>query len=179
MFILHVQISCHLQHISGINLKLFRSGLVPVSRPFIITIAYHQHCSKLVSSVVGLLPARGSEQGNVIGLVSVYMCTKIIVIERTRDLIYLKFGAKDFSPKIISPSSGKNSGDSAYPLLFCSFCLVSIPLPDRSNYLPLCHTHYFTPDQYFTSLCRQHPLPSCELETNTSKFTAATFYCRI
>ena len=23
------------------------------------------------------------------------------------------------------------------------------PLPDRPNYSPLCHTHYFTPDQYF------------------------------
>ena len=60
------------------------------------------------------LPARASEQGNVIGLVSVYIChQKKIVIERTRDLIYLKFVATDFSPKIISPSAGKNSGDSA------------------------------------------------------------------
>ena len=30
-------------------------------------------------------------------------------------------------------------------------------LPDCSNYLPFCHTHYFTPDQYFTSLCRLDP----------------------
>ena len=62
------------------------------------------------------LPARASEQGNVIGLVSVYIyiCVqKKIVIERTRDLIYLKFVATDFSPKITSPSSGENSGDSA------------------------------------------------------------------
>ena len=68
------------------------------------------------------LPARASEQGNVIGLVSVYICTyvrtyvrschkKKIVIERTRDLIYLKFVLTDFSPKIISPSAGKNSSD--------------------------------------------------------------------
>ena len=49
-----------------------------------------------------LLPARASEQDNVIGLVS--MSSKKIVIERTRDLIYLKFVAKDFSPKIISPT---------------------------------------------------------------------------
>ena len=35
------------------------------------------------------------------------------VIERTRDLIYLKFVATDFSPKIISSSAGENSGDSA------------------------------------------------------------------
>ena len=34
-------------------------------------------------------------------------------IERNRDLIYLKFVATDFSLKIISPSAGENSGDSA------------------------------------------------------------------
>ena len=65
-----------------------------------------------------LLPVRASEQGNVIGLVSVYIYNiiyviKKIVIERTRDLIYLKFVATDFSLKIISPSAGENSGDSA------------------------------------------------------------------
>ena len=68
-----------------------------------------------------LLPARASEQGNVIGSVSIYIyiyiyiyvCTKKIVIERTRDLIYLKFVATDFFPKIISPSAGENSGDLA------------------------------------------------------------------
>ena len=54
------------------------------------------------------LPARASEQGNVIGLVSIY-----IYIERTRDLIYLKFVATDFSQKINSPSAGENSGDLA------------------------------------------------------------------
>ena len=42
------------------------------------------------------------------------MCVyKIFVIERTRDLIYLKFVATDFFPKIISPSAGEKSGDSA------------------------------------------------------------------
>ena len=69
-----------------------------------------------------LLPARESEQGNVIGSVHIYIyiyniyiyvCTKKIVIERTRDLIYLKFVATDFFPKIISPSAGENSGDLA------------------------------------------------------------------
>ena len=60
-----------------------------------------------------LLPARASEQGNVIGSVRVYVIKKKNVIERTRDLIYLKFVATDFSPKIISPSAGENSGDSA------------------------------------------------------------------
>ena len=46
--------------------------------------------------------------------VRVYSChQKKIVIERTRDLIYLKFVATDFSPKIISPSAGENSGDLA------------------------------------------------------------------
>ena len=59
-----------------------------------------------------LLPARASEQGNVIGSVRVYVIKKI-VIERTRDLIYLKFVATDFFPKIISPNAGENSGDSA------------------------------------------------------------------
>ena len=63
-----------------------------------------------------LLPARASEHGNVIGSVCIYiaMCEqKKIVIERTRDLIYLKFVATDFFPKIISPSAGENSGDLA------------------------------------------------------------------
>ena len=42
------------------------------------------------------------------------MCVqKKIVIERTRDLIYLKFVATDFFPKIISPNAGENSGDLA------------------------------------------------------------------
>ena len=41
-----------------------------------------------------------------------HMSSKKVVIERTRDLIYLKFVAIDFSPKVISPSAGENSGDS-------------------------------------------------------------------
>ena len=70
---------------------------------------YHTKC---------LLPARTSEQGNVIGSVRiyiyVYMCVqKKIVIERTRDLNYLKFVVTDFSLKTISPSAGENSGDLA------------------------------------------------------------------
>ena len=53
-------------------------------------------------------------QGNVIGSIRIYMCVqKQIVIERTRDLIYLKFVATDFFPKIISPSAGENSSDLA------------------------------------------------------------------
>ena len=60
-------------------------------------------------------------QDNVIGLVSVYIyiyiyivvIKKKFVIERTRDLIYLKFVATDFFPKIMSPSAGENSGDIA------------------------------------------------------------------
>ena len=59
------------------------------------------------------LPARASEQGNVIGSVRMCVCTKKNVIERTRDRIYLKFVATDFFPKIISPSAGDNSGDLA------------------------------------------------------------------
>ena len=67
------------------------------------------------NSIAILLPARASEQGNVIGSVCIYIyvCTKQFVIERTRDLIYLKFVATDFFQKIISPSSGENSGDLA------------------------------------------------------------------
>ena len=52
---------------------------------------------------------------NVIGLVSMYIYYVIkffFVIEQT-SLIYLKFVATDFSLKIISPSAGENSGDSA------------------------------------------------------------------
>ena len=42
----------------------------------------------------------------------IYVCVqKKIVIERTRDLNYLKFVATDFSQKTISPSAGENSGD--------------------------------------------------------------------
>ena len=53
-------------------------------------------------------------QGNVIGSVRIYICVqKKIVIERTRDLNYLKFVVTDFSPKTISPSAGENSGDLA------------------------------------------------------------------
>ena len=76
--------------------------------------------NEFLSLVITLLPARASEQGNVIGLVSVYIYIYIyichqkkIVIERTRDLNYLKFVATDFSPKTISPSAGENSGDLA------------------------------------------------------------------
>ena len=59
------------------------------------------------------LPARASKQGNVIGSVRIYIYVyKKIEIEQTRDLIYLKFVATDFFPKIISPSAGKNSSDS-------------------------------------------------------------------
>ena len=75
---------------------------------------------KVDNIFITLLPARASEQGNVIGSVRIYIyniyiyvCTKKIVIERTRDLIYLKFVATDFFPKIISPSAGENSGDLA------------------------------------------------------------------
>ena len=52
------------------------------------------------------------------------------------------------------------------PCYSADSALLINPLPDRSNYSPLCHTHYLNPDdQYFTSLFRSNPLPSCELET--------------
>ena len=44
-------------------------------------------------------------------LLYIIICVqKKIVIERTRDLNYLKFVATDFSLKIIRPSAGENSG---------------------------------------------------------------------
>ena len=79
------------------------------------TTAVKRRLLKLLSSS-WLLPALASEQGNVIGSVRIYIyiCVqKKIVIERTRDLIYLKFVATDFFPKIISPSAGENSGNLA------------------------------------------------------------------
>ena len=84
--------------------------------PFSISIPLYS-CVASVSAYLPLLPARASEQGNVIGSVRIYIyyiCVyKKIVIERTRDLIYLKFVATDFFLKIISPSVGENSGDLA------------------------------------------------------------------
>ena len=95
-------------------------------------------------SVFIFLPARASEQGNVIGLVSVYIYVKI-VIEQTRDLIYLKFVATDFSPKITSPNTGEHSGAQHSPCYSAVSALLTNPLPDRSTYSPLCHTQYLTP----------------------------------
>ena len=80
----------------------------------------------------------------------IYIChQKKIVIERTRDLIYLKFVATDFSPKISNPSSGETPVTQRSPCYSAVSALLMNPLPDRSNYSPLCHTHYLTPDQYF------------------------------
>ena len=53
--------------------------------------------------------------------------------------------------------------------------LLMNPLPDRSNYSPLYHTHYLTPGSIRHSFFRLDPLPSRELETNTSKLNAAAF----
>ena len=75
----------------------------------------YKHVYCYYESIGRSLPARASEQGNVIGLVSVIRSCHnfFFVIERTRDLIYLRFVATDFFPKIISPSAGENSGDLA------------------------------------------------------------------
>ena len=60
------------------------------------------------------LPACASEHDNVIGSVRIiYNICVCTIIERTRDLIDLKFVATDFFPKIISPRAGENSGDLA------------------------------------------------------------------
>ena len=87
------------------------------------------------------LPARASEQGNVIGLVSVYIYIYIchqkkIVIEQTRDLIYLKCVATDFSPKL-APVLVKTPVTQRSPCYSAVSALLINPLPDRSNYSPL------------------------------------------
>ena len=64
---------------------------------------------KLKENMKWFLPARASEQGNVIGSVRIYMCTKNIVIERTS---YNLPQICSIFPKLISPSAGENSGDS-------------------------------------------------------------------
>ena len=94
-------------------MSLFRSSLLLCS-----LLCQFADLSSIYTTL--LLPARASEQGNVIGSVRIYIyiyiyvCVqKKIVIERTRDLNYLKFVATDFSPKTISPSAGENSGDLA------------------------------------------------------------------
>ena len=71
--------------------------------------------------------------------VRVYICVyKKIVIERTRDLNYLKLVATDFFPKKISATTGENYSDSVEPLLFCSFCLVDAPLETNTSLLQYC-----------------------------------------
>ena len=101
---------------------------------------------------------------------------KKIVIERTRDLIYLKFVETEFSQKIISPRAGKIPVTQRSPCYSAVSVLLINPLPDRSNYSPLCHTHYLTLDQYFTRLFRPDPLPSRELETKDLKFHYILFH---
>ena len=59
------------------------------------------HCIAIVT--------RARKRAGQCNRVGVLYHQKKIVIERTRDLIYLKFVATDFSPKI----SSENSGDSA------------------------------------------------------------------
>ena len=67
------------------------------------------------------------------------MCvrTKKIAIEQTRDLIYLKFAAIDFFPKIISPMLAKNPETQRSPCYSAVSALLKNPLPDHSNYSPL------------------------------------------
>ena len=59
------------------------------------------------------LPTRASEQGNVFGLVSVYIFVykKICNLDKGSKLPQVV--ATDFFLKINSPSAGRNSGDSA------------------------------------------------------------------
>ena len=47
---------------------------------------------------------------NGFSVIYIYVC--VCTKKNTRDLIYIKFIAKDFFPKIISSSAGENAGDS-------------------------------------------------------------------
>ena len=60
------------------------------------------------------LPARASEQGIVFGSarIYIYVCTKKIVFEQTIGYNLPKICSDRLLSKIISPSAGKNSGDS-------------------------------------------------------------------
>ena len=60
-------------------------------------------------AIVTLARKRAGKCSRVCPCIYVY---KKIVIERTRDLIYLKLAAKDFFPKIISSCAGENASDS-------------------------------------------------------------------
>ena len=81
------------------------------------------------------------------------MCVqKKIVIERTRDLIYLKIC---ILPKIISPKHVL----AKTPVIRCSPCysavsaLLANPLPDRSNYSPIFHDICVASN---SSVCKEH-----------------------
>ena len=63
---------------------------------------------------LGLLPRVSGFINRIQTLHLVYIVINFFfVIERTRDLIYLKFVATDFFLKVTSPSAGENSGDLA------------------------------------------------------------------
>ena len=69
--------------------------------------------------------------------ISICVCTKKFVIERIRDLIYLKFVSRDFFQKIISSSAGETPVTQCSPCYSAVSALLTNPLPDRSNYSPL------------------------------------------
>ena len=72
-----------------------------------------------------LLPARASEQGNVIGLVSVH------------NLIYLKFVATDFFQKLLASVLAKIPVTQRSPCYSAVSTLLTNPLPDHYIYSPL------------------------------------------
>ena len=83
-------------------------------------------------------------------------------------LVYLKFVATDFFLKKLTSVLAKTPVIQRNPCYSAVSALLTNPLPDCSSYSPLCHTHYLTPDQYFTSLFGPDPLQAAPLETNTS-----------
>ena len=80
---------------------------------FITKYVAHFVAQSLLFPVVAITLFRKNYLSGPYSQVLSHICTKKIVIERTRDLNYLKFVATDFSPKTISPSAGENSGDLA------------------------------------------------------------------
>ena len=100
---------------------------------------------------------------------------KKIVIEGIKDLIYLKFVATEFFPKVISPSADETLVTQRSPCYSAVPALLTNPLPDRSNYSPLLPHLYLTPDQYINSLYGTNLLPSRSAGNYTSllqRFTA-------
>ena len=67
----------------------------------------------------------------------------------------------DFFLKINSPSAGRNSGDSALPLLFCIFCLLDKPFTRLFTILPHPLPHSLRINISLVSWARPFTKPLC------------------